>query len=114
MPKHKNKHKQKHKPKQFQEEPEPYRHSGHIGPGPKPGPKRAVNVSIDAEILAAAKAQRINLSQTLEDILRKLTESARLKKLQEQSRESIDSYNRLIERAGVFGEEFQDWDESSV
>ena len=28
--------------------------------------------------------------------------------------ESIDSYNRLIERAGVFGEEFQDWDESSV
>jgi len=22
--------------------------------------------------------------------------------------------NRLIERAGVFGEEFQDWDESSV
>jgi antitoxin CcdA len=110
MPKHKNKHKQKHKPKQFQEEPEPYRHSGHIGPGPKPGPKRAVNVSIDAEILAAAKAQRINLSQTLEDILRKLTEPARLAKFQE----SIDSYNRLIERAGVFGEEFQDWDESSV
>ena len=100
----------KRKPQQLKEEAKPYRHSGHIGPGPKTGPKRAVNVSIDAEILAAAKAQGINLSQTLEDVLRKLTEPARLAKFQE----SIDSFNRLIERAGVFGEEFQDWDESSV
>ena len=97
-------------PRQFKEEPKPYRHSGHIGPGPKPGPQRAVNVSIDAEILAAAKAQGINLSQTLEEVLRRLTEPARLAQFQA----SIDSFNRLIERAGVFGEEFQDWDESSV
>ena len=101
-------------PKQFREEPKPYRHTGHIGPGPKPGPKRAVNVSIDAEILAAAKGQGINLSQTLEDVLRKLTEPSRLAKFQEEIQESVESYNRLIERAGVFGEEFQDWDESSV
>ena len=47
---------------QFRGEPAGKRH---IGPGPKLGPKRAVNLSIDAEILAAAKAQGINLSQTL-------------------------------------------------
>ena len=77
----------------------------------KLGPKRAVNVSVDAEILAAAKAQGINLSQTLEDELRKRTQEAREAKWREENRESIVSYNRLIERAGVFGEEFQDWDE---
>lgn len=102
------------KPKEFKEGPQSYRHSGHIGPGPKPGPRRAVNVSIDAEILAAAKAQGINLSQTLEEVLRKLTQEARDAKWAEENREVIESFNRFIEKNGVFGEEFQDWDESSI
>jgi antitoxin CcdA len=99
---------------EFDENSKPFRHSGHIGPGPKPGPKRAVNLTIDAEILAAAKAQGINLSQTLEDELRKRTQAAREAKWREENRESIESFNRLIERAGVFGEEFQDWDDPPV
>ena len=77
----------------------------------KPGPKRAVNVSIDAEILAAAKTQGINLSTVLEKELRRLTEDERVKRFTEENKEAFDSYNRLIERIGVFGEEFQDWDE---
>ena len=100
--------------KQFDEGSPPYRHNGHIGPGPKPGPKRAVNVSVDAQILAAAKALGINLSQTLEDELRKRTQQAREAKWREENREFIESYNRLIERAGVAGEEFQDWDDPPV
>ena len=76
--------------------------------------KRAVNLSIDAEILAAAKAEGLNLSQTLEDALRRLTEDSRAKKWAEQHREFIESYNALVERAGVFGEEFQDWDDPPV
>lgn len=100
--------------KEFDEGSKPYRHNGHIGPGPKPGPKRAVNLSVDAEILAAAKTQGINLSQTLEDELRKRTQEAREAKWREENRESTESYNRLIERAGVFGEEFQDWDDPPV
>jgi len=31
-----------------------------------------------------------------------------------QNRKFIDSYNAYIHRNGVFGEEFQDWDEPSV
>jgi antitoxin CcdA len=80
-------------------------------PRPRPGPKRSVNLSINAEILEAAKAQGINLSQTLEDALAKLTQEAREAKWREENREFIDSYNAYIERNGVFGEEFQDWDE---
>lgn len=98
----------------FDEAGKPFRHSGHIGSGPKPGPKRAVNLSVDAEILAAAKAQGLNLSQVLEEELRRLTKDAREAKWREENRASIESYNRLIERAGVFGEEFQDWDERTV
>ena len=93
---------------------EPIKHSGRIGPGPTPGPKRAVNVSVDAEILGVAKELGINLSQTLEDALRGLTEDERIRRWQDAHRESIESYNTLIERAGVFGEELLDFDDSSV
>jgi len=96
--------------KQFKEGPEPFRH-GRLGGGPRPGPKRSVNLSINEEILEAAKAQGINLSQTLEEVLAKLTQEAREAKWREENREFIESYNAYIERNGVFGEEFQDWDE---
>src|SRR5208282_4668301 len=83
---------------------EPLKHSGHIGPGPKPGPKRAVNVSIDAEILVVAKELGLNLSQTLEEALRKLTREERIRRFQEEMKPSIESYNALVERAGFVGE----------
>jgi post-segregation antitoxin (ccd killing protein) len=81
----------------------------HIGAG-RPARRRAANVAIDEEILAAAKSQGINLAQTLENELRKRTQDERDRRWQRKNRKFIDSYNRLIERAGVFGEEFQDWD----
>ena len=90
------------------------KHGGHIGSGPPPGPKKSVNLRVDAEFLAVAKELGINLSQVLENELRKLTEDARIEKWKRENKAHIDSYNALIERAGVFGEEFQDWDEPSV
>jgi len=93
----------------FDEDSKPSRHSGHIGPGPKPGPKRAVNVSIDAKILAAAKTQGINLSQTLEDELRKRTQEAREAKWQEENREAFEAHNRFIEKHGIWSEKYRSW-----
>ena len=80
----------------------PVKHNGHIGPGPKAGPKRAVNVSIDAEILKVAKEMKINLSQAFEDTLRERTKEERIRRFREENREAIESYNRFIERAGIF------------
>ncbi len=94
--------------------PKPVQHNGHIGPGPKPGPKRAVNVSVDGEILKVAKEMEINLSQALEDQLRKLTESERIKRWQKENKAFTDSYNAYIERNGVFGEELLDLDDPPV
>jgi hypothetical protein len=45
--------------------PEPIKHNGHIGPRPTLGPKRPVNVSVDAEILKVAKEMGVNLSKAL-------------------------------------------------
>ena len=90
------------------------KHNGHIGPGPKPGPKRAVNVSVDAETLALAKEMDINLSQTLEDALRKLTEDERVRRWQEENREAIESHNAFYDRCGTLSEAILDLDDPAV
>jgi antitoxin CcdA len=95
-------------PRRFRPE-EPVKHNGHIGPGPKPGPKRALNVSIDAEILKVAKEMKINLSQAFEEALRERTKEERIRRFQEENKEAIESYNAFIDRAGVFGEEWRKW-----
>ncbi len=95
--------------KRFDEGTKPFRHSGRIGPGAKAGPKRAVNLSIDAEILAAAKAQGVNLSQTLEDELRKRTQESREAKWQEENREALEAHNRFIKKHGIWSEKYRSW-----
>jgi antitoxin CcdA len=66
---------------------------------------------VDAEILVVAKDLGLNLSQTLEDALRTLTKEERVRRWQIENKESLDSYNALVERAGVFGEELLDLDD---
>lgn len=100
--------------KGFEEPAKPFaaperKHSGHIGPGPKAGPKRAVNVSIDAEVLAVAKQLKINLSQTFEETLRNLTKEERIRRFQEENREAIESYNRFIKKHGIWSEKYRKW-----
>jgi antitoxin CcdA len=90
---------------------EPVTHNGHIGPGPKPGPKRAVNVSVDVEILGVAKEMGVNLSKVLEDALRRMTEDERVRRWQIENKAFTDSYNAYIERNSVFGEELLDLDD---
>jgi antitoxin CcdA len=94
-------------PRPFRGADEPVRR--HIGERPKPGPKRAANVSIDAEILVEAKAMKINLSQTLEDELRKRVQDERVKRFQEEHREAFESYNRFIEKNGIWSKKYRKW-----
>ena len=79
-----------------------------------PARKKSANLSIDAEILDAAKAQGINLSAVLEEELRKRVKDARVKKWQKENSASLKSYAKLIQRAGVFGAELLDLDDTSV
>ena len=75
----------------------------------KPGAKRAVNVSIDAGVLDMAKSMNINLSQTLEDALRKRTKDERDRRFQDEHREAIEAHNRFIEKHGIWSKKYRSW-----
>jgi antitoxin CcdA len=84
--------------------PEP-RHSGHLT-GIPPRPKRAVNVSVDAELLKVAKEMRINLSQALERALDELTVEERARRFYQQNRAFIDRHNELAEKYGTLSQAY--------
>lgn len=86
---------------------------GHLN-GVPPQPKRAVNLSIDAELLKVAKGMHLNLSSTLEAALREITEEERIRRWRAENKEVVDSYNAYVERNGVLGEELLDFDEPPV
>lgn len=98
--------------KGFKESNRMFRHGGRgraANLGPRAGAKRAVNLSVDAEILEAAKAMEINLSQVLEDELRERVKDDRNRGFQEEHREAIASYNRFIAKNGIWSKKYRKW-----
>jgi antitoxin CcdA len=66
--------------------------------------KKPTNVSIDEALLSAAKAQGINLSQTLEEALTAKLRRLEQEKWLEENREAIAEHNRYVEKYGVFSD----------
>tara|TARA_R110002167_G_scaffold15774_11_gene62667 strand:+ start:279 stop:533 length:255 start_codon:yes stop_codon:yes gene_type:complete len=66
--------------------------------------KRAVNLSVDEDMLAQARSAGINLSQVLDEGIRRELARQRSLTWQEENREAIEHYNRRIERKGSFGD----------
>lgn len=64
--------------------------------------KKPANLSIDGELLRAAKKLDINLSQTLEERLAELVKTAQRRQWLEENRPAIDAYNRRVEQRGIF------------
>ena len=70
-------------------------------------PKQTAHLSINSDLLRQAKAEKINLSQTLERIL---TETIRDKERQEwldNSNEAIEEYTQFVEKHGCFGDKLR-------
>ncbi|GAA0559529.1 hypothetical protein GCM10008942_05010 [Rhizomicrobium electricum] len=68
-----------------------------------------MNVSVDAALLAEAKALGLNLSQTLEDELRRKVHDEKVRRFKEESREAIEAHNRFIEENGIWSEKYRQW-----
>jgi antitoxin CcdA len=67
-------------------------------------PRRATNVTVNADLLRRARELDVNLSQTLESALVvEVAERARQRWLAE-NRGAIDAYNREVERNGCFAD----------
>lgn len=66
--------------------------------------KRATNVSVRGDLLAAARKAGVNLSATLERALTaELAETDR-KKWREENREAIEAYNQHVDKHGTFSD----------
>jgi antitoxin CcdA len=67
-------------------------------------PKQATNLSIDRDLLDAAREAGVNLSATLEEALREKVAAARREKWRRENAAAIAEYNELIAEHGIFSE----------
>ena len=67
--------------------------------------KRATNVSIRSDLLAAAREAGVNLSATLERALAEELAEAKRKRWRQENREAIAAYNEHIEKHGMFADD---------
>jgi antitoxin CcdA len=67
--------------------------------------KRAVNLFVDAELLDEARRLRINMSETLEQRLRKIVRSEQERHWLEANQAAIDAYNLRVSRDGLLTDE---------
>jgi antitoxin CcdA len=67
-------------------------------------PKRATNVSVRSDLLAAAREAGVNLSAALERALIEELAESRRKKWREDNREAIAAYNDHVEKHGTFSD----------
>lgn len=66
--------------------------------------KKATNLSIRADLLAEARAHKINLSATLESALSEVLRASRQAAWQEENCAAISAYERHLERDGLFAD----------
>ena len=64
--------------------------------------KKAVNLSVDAELLSEAKAAGTNLSGVLEGALKEQLRERRWQKWREENRAAIEASNAELERNGLW------------
>ncbi len=65
-------------------------------------PKKAANLSVNADLLSRARELNINLSATLEQALIQALEQRRREQWLDRNRDAIDAYNQHVEAHGVF------------
>ncbi|WP_291994956.1 type II toxin-antitoxin system CcdA family antitoxin [Candidatus Accumulibacter sp. ACC003] len=67
-------------------------------------PKKATNLSINADLLSKARTMNINLSATLEQALLEILVSRQREQWLVENRAAIEAYNDHVHRHGAFSE----------
>ena len=67
-------------------------------------PKKAANLSINADLLNKAKEMDINLSATLEQALVEVIKKRLFDQWVAENRVAIEAYNEHVEKHGVFSD----------
>lgn len=71
---------------------------------PSYGQKKAVNVSVNKGLLREAKSMGINLSATLESVLREKIRQRQREQWIAENADAIAAYNEDVEKNGVFSD----------
>lgn len=67
--------------------------------------RRATNVTVRTDLLAAAREAGLNLSATLERALSEQLAAEKRRKWREENRKAIAAYNNHIEKNGTFSDD---------
>ena len=70
----------------------------------KSAPKRAVNVSVNADLAAKAKALGVNLSEALETRLAELVAAAERQQWLAENAAAIEAYNKRVEEGTILSD----------
>jgi antitoxin CcdA len=70
----------------------------------KGAPKRAVNVSVNADLAAKAKALGVNLSEALETRLAELVTAAERQQWLAENATAIDAYNERVAKGAILSD----------
>ncbi len=70
----------------------------------KGAPKRAVNVSVNADLAAKAKALGVNLSEALETRLAELVAAAERQRWLAENAAAIEAYNKRVEEGTILSD----------
>lgn len=70
-------------------------------------PKKATNLTINSDLLRAAKELNINISATLESTLTALVKERAKELWLAENKQAIDDYNDHVDQNGVFSDEFR-------
>jgi antitoxin CcdA len=70
----------------------------------KSAPKRAVNVSVNADLAAKAKALGVNLSEALETRLAELVAAAERQQWLAENAAAIEAYNKRVEEETIISD----------
>ncbi len=69
--------------------------------------RKSVNLSLDAELVAEAKALNLNLSRKLEEALRACVRDEKARRWQEENAEAIRLSNEELEKNGLWSDEYR-------
>ena len=69
--------------------------------------KRATNVSIRSDLLAAAREAGVNLSATLERALREEVSSVMRQRWRQENQDAIAAYNAYVDEHGTFSDKLR-------
>jgi len=67
-------------------------------------PKQATNLSVNSDLLNAARESGVNLSAVLEEALAEKVAAARREKWIRENADAIQRYNDLVEQHGLFSD----------